>query len=148
MNIGIDIGWTIKGVRHPEIDFDKIAPDSFRIISNLIKRGDNVYLISKCNSAQKENVEKWLKDSDFFNNTGVNPNNLYFCFERKDKSLFVKALDIQIMIDDRTEVMAHLSPLVVKFLINPVTIDYDKHSRHLFNCKVVTDWLQIERALF
>jgi len=147
MNIGIDLGWTIKGVRS-DGHSDRIAPDSFRVISELVKRGDNVFIISKVTSEQKFRAEKWLTDVDFFNKTSVNPQNLYFCFDRRDKALFVKALGIQIMIDDRAEVMAHLSPLVVKFLINPETTDYDLHSQRLFNCKVVADWLEIERALF
>jgi len=147
MNIGIDLGWTIKGVRS-DGHSDRIAPDSFRVISELVKRGDNVFIISKVTSEQKFRAEKWLTDVDFFNKTGVNPQNLYFCFDRRDKALFVKALGIQIMIDDRAEVMAHISPLVVKFLINPETTDYDLHSQRLFNCKVVADWLEIERALF
>lgn len=146
MNIGIDIGWTIKGVR-PDGDANKIAPDSFRVIRELVKRGDSVYLISKCNSSQKQHVEEWLKEIEFFNKTGVNPKNLYFCFERRDKAIFVDALKIQIMIDDRAEVMAYLSPLVVKFLINPETDDYNKHSQRLYNCKVVADWSRIACAL-
>ncbi len=147
MNIGIDLGYTIKGVRS-DGHSDRIAPDSFRVISELVKRGDNVFIISKVTSEQKGRAEIWLKNVDFFNQTGVNPQNVYFCFDRRDKALFVKALDIQIMIDDRAEVMVHLSPLVVKFLINPETDDYDIHSRRLFNCKVVADWMEIERALF
>ncbi len=147
MNIAIDLGWTIKGVR-ADNDTHKIAPDSFRIIRAFINRGDNVFIISKVTSEQKIRAEQWLSNEDFFNKTSVNPDNVYFCFERRDKALFVKALDIQIMIDDRAEVMAHISPMVVKFLINPETDDYDRHSRRLFNCKVVADWLEIERTLF
>lgn len=147
MNVGIDIGWTIKGVR-PENNQDKIAPDSFRVIKRLVQTcGGKVFLISKVNSAQRERCEKWLKDTEFFEQTGVKPENLYFCFERKDKSLFVKALNINFMIDDRAEVMAHISPLVVKFLINPEPDDLEKHRNHLFNTVIVNDWLEIERRM-
>jgi len=147
MNIGIDIGWTIKGIRG-DSDKNKIAPNSFKVISELVKRGDNVYMISKCNSRQKEEVERWLSYVNFFNLTGVKSENLYFCFERRDKGIFVKALNIQLMIDDRAEVMTHILPTVIKFLINPETDDYDRHSKQLWNCKVVANWLEIERALF
>ncbi len=147
MRIGVDLGYTIKGVRS-DGHSNRIAPDSFRVISELVKRGDNVFIISRVTSEQKERAEQWLSDTNFFNQTGVNPQNVYFCFDRRDKALFVKALDIGIMIDDRAEVMAHLSPLVVKFLINPETDDYDRHSQRLWNCKLVADWLEIERSLF
>ena len=72
MNIGVDIGWTIKGIRALGMR-NTIAPDSFRIISELVKRGDIVYLISKVNSTQKADVEYWLKEVDFFNQTGIIP---------------------------------------------------------------------------
>lgn len=147
MNIGIDLGWTIKGVR-PTGDRHIIAPHSFRVIKQFITRGDKVFIISKVDSEQKARAEKWLADVDFFKQTGINPKNLYFCFEKRDKAIFVKALEINIMIDDRTEVMANLSPLVVKFLINPEDVEYKRHKRRLTNCKTVADWLEIEQSLF
>jgi len=147
MRIGIDLGWTVKGHK-PSNERDLPAPDSFRVISELIKRGDIVYIISKVNSEQKARCETWLKHHDFFNKTGVKPENLYFCFERKDKTLFVRALNIKIMIDDRPEVMAHLDYDVIKLLINPDEPDMVQHKDHLFNTKIVKDWLEIERVMF
>ena len=146
MNIGIDLGWTIRGVRI-ENNRDKIAPNSLETIRKLVDRGDNIYFISKVNSTQKENMEQWIKDINLFESTQTNPNNLYFCFERKDKSLFVKALNIQIMIDDRTEVMAHLNPLVVKFLLAPEQNEYNQYKYRLTNTNVVNDWFEIEKKL-
>ena len=146
MKIGIDIGWTIKGVRAHGFR-NTIAPDSFQVISALIKRGDNVFLISKVNSTQKIDVERWLIETDFFNQTGVKPENLYFCFERRDKAIFVKALEIEMMIDDRTEVMANLSPIVVKFLLDPEPSEYEQHKANLTNCKVVRHWQDIGAAI-
>src|SRR5579862_1684003 len=147
MNIGVDLGWTVKGVR-ANGNKDTIAPDSFSVIKCLVNRGDTVFVISKVNSAQKERAEKWLKDVNFFEETGIKPENVYFCFEKKDKAVFVKALDIKIMIDDRTEVMANLPVLVVKFLISPDVFEYHKFSHMLYNCKMVANWLEIEKSLF
>lgn len=147
MRVGIDLGWTVKGHK-PSNERDLPAPESFRVISELVRRGDVVYIISKVTSEQKERAEKWLKEHDFFNKTGVKPENLYFCFERKDKTIFVRGLGIKIMVDDRAEVMAHLDYDVIKFLINPDGDDLQRHKEHLFNTKIVKDWLEIERSLF
>ena len=147
MKIGIDLGWTIKGHK-PSNERDLPAPDSFRVISELVRRGDLVYIISKVNSEQKARCEKWLETHDFFDKTGVKPENLYFCFERKDKAIFVKALGIKIMIDDRPEVMAHLDFDVVKFLINPDEADMIQHKDQLINTKIVKNWLEIAQSLF
>jgi hypothetical protein len=146
-NIAVDVGWTLKGVRKDN-DRHKTAPDSFRVIRHLVNQGHNVVLISKVNSRQKEEVEQWLENVDFFNKTGVRPENLFFCFERKDKSIFVKALDIDIMIDDRAEVMAHLPSRVTKFLLNPEEDDLDRHRATLVGTLIVQDWLEIERVLW
>lgn len=147
MNIGIDVGWTIKGVRR-EKDRDKIAPESFRVIKRLVQRNSGtVYLISKVDSYQKQRVEEWLKKTDFFNQTGVNEKNLYFCFERKDKGIFVKALDIKIMIDDRAEVMAALPLDVKKLLLVPEERELANQPA-LKNIRVVQNWSEIEQVLF
>jgi hypothetical protein len=146
MKIGIDIGWTIKGVRS-ENDRSKIAPESFRIIKNMIDKGHEVYLISKVNDAQRARTFEWLKDTKILENTGIKEENLFFCFERKDKSIFVRGLSIQIMIDDRAEVMAYLDPHVIKFLLDPEDDDLDRYENVLINTTIVKNWLEIESHL-
>jgi len=146
MRIGIDLGWTVKGHK-PSKDRDLPAPDSFRVISELVRSGNIIYIISKVTSEQKERAEKWLQLHDFFNKTGVKPENLYFCFERRDKAIFVAALGIKMMIDDRAEVMAHLPVQVIKLLINPDDDDLERHEGRLFNTKTVKSWLEIEQSL-
>jgi hypothetical protein len=145
--IGIDIGWTIKGERQ-EGDRNKPAPESFRIISRMVELGYDVYLISKVDSKQREEVEQWLTSTDFFNKTGVKPESLYFCFERKDKALFVKALGICAMIDDRPEVLAFLDDKVAKFLISPEPSELTKWKDRLVNTQIVSNWLEIEQSFF
>ncbi len=144
--IGIDVGWTIKGVKS-EKNGDKVAPDCLRIISSWVNRKDDVFIISKVNSFQKTDVELWLKKTNFFEITGVPYDNLYFCFERRDKSLFVKALEIGVMIDDRPEVMAYLDYNVIKLLLSPDEKDMKKYKEKLSNTKIVNNWLEIERIL-
>lgn len=141
MNIGIDIGNTIKGWKG---DKNAVPPDTFRIITDWVKKFNNIYLISRVNQEQKDIVEMWLWDTDFFKQTGVDPNNLYFCWERKDKNLFVKALNITTMIDDRPEVMANMDKNVFKLLIQPDEQDLEKYKFKLFNTFVVTSWKEIE----
>ena len=146
MIIGIDIGWTIKGIRI-ENNKNKTAPNSFDTIKSWVERGDTIYLISKANSTQKEKVETWLSETNFFEFTGVNAQNLYFCHERRDKKFFVEGLGVQIMIDDRAEVLANINLSVIKFLLNPELHEYEKFKKDLFNVRMVTDWYQIENAM-
>lgn len=147
LNIGIDIGWTIKGFK-PHNDKNIPSPGSFDIITELIQRNHNIFLISKVNSEQKQKVEEWLKIHDFFNITKVKPENLYFCFERKDKSLFVKALNIDIMIDDRPEVLVHLPYNTTKILINPDIEDLKLYKNQLDDIRLVSNWYQIANFIY
>ena len=118
MKIGADIGNTIYNPK-TKLPF----PGALETITRLVNDGHEVYLISKVNSEQQARSLKWLADVDFFNFTGVKKENLYYCFERKDKAIFVKALGIDIFIDDRPEVLYHMESHVKKFLINATEKD-------------------------
>lgn len=146
MNIGIDLGWTVKGVRALG-DRDIIAPLSFEVISRLVKRGDTIFIISKVNSEQRERAQKWLKKVKFFEKTGVKPENLYYCFEKRDKAMFVKSLKINVMIDDRAEVMLHLPKKVRKLLICPERDELREFGKGIPNMKIVNEWFYIAKEL-
>lgn len=145
-NLGIDLGWTIVGNR---VTGDKYEVQSacFTTILRLTKYFDNVYIISKVNSTQKESSLKWIESVEFFNKTNIKPENLYYCFERKDKAIFAKGLGITHFIDDRAEVMYHLDKSIVKILFNPDPIHVEKYRGKLFNTTITNDWSQIPRLL-
>jgi len=145
-NLGIDIGWTIKGNRATG-NKDEPAPNSFDVIKNLHSRFDNIYFISKCNSVQKWHVEEWLLKYEVLKNTNVPFENLYFCFERKDKSIFAKALELTHFIDDRPEVMFHLPENIVKILFSPTAEDLDTYKGKLSNTIVTDNWIDVPRLL-
>ncbi len=144
-NIGIDIGWTIKGNRGTG-DKESYAPHSMETIKRIKPHFDNIFLISKCNSAQKEHVEEWLYRNGVLEELGIDRNNLYFCFERRDKAIFVKALNITHFIDDRAEVLVNLPGHVFKVLYNPDPEEYSKQLNTLSkmeNYTITYDWSSI-----
>lgn len=143
--LGIDLGNTIVGSRERN-DRYYVEPRCFEIINKLEKIYD-IYIISKVNSEQRERSLKWLQESNFFIKTGVNPNNLFYCFERKDKAIFSKALNIDIFIDDRCQVMQYLDDRILKLLINPETTDLEKYKDKLINTQLVKSWEEIEKIL-
>jgi hypothetical protein len=148
-NIGIDVGWTIKGIKGEEGKKNEPMPHSFDVIKKIVKEFDNVYLISKADSRQKAEVEEWLFQNYFFEITGVKHGNLYFCHERRDKSIFAKGLELNYFIDDRPEVMYHLPFYILKYLISASKEDLDKFKdKAISNLTIVKDWLEIEYHLF
>lgn len=140
MKIGIDLGKTI--VKMPEkIPFD----NCFDILAYWAKYHE-IFIISRVNSDQKERSLKWLKDFNFFELTGIKKDNLYYCFDRRDKSLFVKALNIELFIDDRPEVLSFMDKNVRKILFNPIHKDkidfWGEIKEH--NMELVSNWKQIK----
>ena len=143
MKIGLDIGNTIVSSTGGE---RIIFPYAFEVIRELTKSNE-VYLISRVNSEQRERSLKWLADTNFFNATGVAPNNLFYCFERRDKAIFVKALGIDVMVDDRPSVMSEMDDRVFKILFRPLKKDVLDLKKPLFNSVIVEEWNDISKLL-
>lgn len=141
-NLGIDLGNVVTSKNLPP---PRIIENSFEVIKKLTKKFDKIYIISRVNSAQKERAEKWFKEVDFFNQTNIKEENVYFCFERKDKSIFVRGLNINVFIDDRPEVMYYLPKETLKILFNPDM--ENEYINKLENYKIVKNWKEIEEIL-
>jgi len=133
-NLAIDIGNTIasRGL---------LFPNSLETIKKLNPIFNNVYIVSRVNSEQRERALKWFEDIDFFNKTLIKPKNVYFCFDRRDKAVFCRGLFVDVMIDDRPDVMQYLDIQTMKILFKP-NKDLELIDK-LFNCFIVSDWLDI-----
>lgn len=149
MNVGIDLGRTIVDSDSTRIGSHfaekQPFPHAFEIIKKLVNICDNVYIVSKVNSEQKAAAEKWFTDVDFYNATGIKPENVYFCFERRDKAFFVKGLNINVFIDDRPEVLSYMDKYVRKILFNPYKPDVEKYKKQIDEHKMyfVSNWKEI-----
>lgn len=145
MILGLDFGLTVVDTRHyPRVAF----PNAIRVIRRLVKeRADKVYIISKVNETQKESVENWIQENDFFAITGIPSANIRFCAERKEKGEICRVLGVTHHIDDRPEVMAHLNKGIKKYLFQPESIDVVTFFNVLKNTKILHDWLEIEKEL-
>lgn len=137
--LGIDLGFTVVNSRKKEV-----YPDAFRVIHRFNRTWDGVFIVSRVNEEQKIRSLAWLKESRFFEQTGVPQDNLYYCAERKDKAPICAELGVTHFIDDRPEVMAALAPHIQKLLFNPIQFDVEKFRGQLVNTKIVTSWKEIE----
>lgn len=144
--ISIDFGNTIV---HRKNGVFVAKPHALNTIRRLVNHTwtAGVYIISKVNEKQQEEVMTWLCDHDFYNKVGIDAVNVYFCKERKEKGEICSSLGITHHIDDRPEVMAHLSLAVSKYMFNPVPEDVVKYYNQIDNACIVTSWLDVERRL-
>ncbi len=145
--ISVDLGRTL-------IDSIKkfYYPDSLDVVKRLIAKygKDNVFIISRVNDAQKLRAEAFLDSTDFYNITGFNKNNLYFCFDRRDKSIFISGLNIDCHVDDRVSVMNHVSDKVLKLIFCPDEKELsllNKEGAGMLNYKIVNSWIEINNLL-
>ena len=141
-NIGIDLGRVLKG---PTKDtYNDPMPDAFEVVSKLVKKFNHTYIVSRVNDDQRNRAIKWLDEQNFYEKTGIPRENVYFCFERKDKSVFARGLNIDVFIDDRPDCLLPMNNEVKKILFNPWAGDLEKHKDNLDKLIILQNWKQVE----
>lgn len=125
--LGIDIGRVIIGpvddAGHADTSFltgtperamqTPPAPGAFAAIARLAEAFDGaVWLVSKCGPRVQAKTRRWLDHWQFWTATGVAPDHLRFCLERRDKALHCHELGVTHFIDDRLDVLEHLRGFV------------------------------------
>lgn len=65
-----------------------------------------VWIVSKCGPSVEKKSRAWLEHWDFYERTGVSPDNLRFCRKRPDKAPICRSLGINHFIDDRLDVLS------------------------------------------
>jgi hypothetical protein len=125
--LGLDFGRVIMCPRHevdgadtrflhlPELDAMNIAPPegAFDAIRDLRTRFESrVWIVSKAGPRIQGLTLDWLEHQGFFEHTGMPREHVRFCRERIDKRLHAERLKLTHFIDDRIDVLSHLSDVV------------------------------------
>lgn len=126
MKIGIDIGRVIIAGDTDEHSsfFSKnyleapAVAGAFESIARLaLAYGpENLYLVSKCGEATALRTVEWLQHQRFHEITGVPPEHVFFCRERREKRGICLQHDITVFIDDRYTVLEYLTDFEALFL--------------------------------
>ena len=154
--LGIDIGNVIINHRLTDKD-DKtlheerystipVSEGAFDAIKKLNddKFHGNIFLISKCTPWAQEKILAWLKDNNFYEKTGVKPENVFFCRKRSEKDKICKDNNITYFIDDRLEVLSHMIETVPHmFLYQPNQSEIDEFKQFLPKVTKVESWADI-----
>lgn len=123
-NLGIDIGRVIIHGDGPDTSFVGAATteealrapameDALESIARLVSLFDQrVWLVSKCGKKVEERSRLWLEHHRFYAVTGLPPENLRFCRDRKEKAPICVKLGITMFVDDRLDVLRHMAGLV------------------------------------
>jgi len=125
MKIGIDIGGVIIDRSNDAEDTSlfgdnylnaKPLDGAFASIKELAGVPTEIHLVSKCGERVQKRSLEWLKHNDFYGMTGVLPERVHFCRERHEKRGICEELKLDVMIDDRLEVLSYLVDVVGKLI--------------------------------
>lgn len=86
------------------------AFDGVRTLVDLFQ--GRAWLVSKCGENVQRKTRRWLRHWDFYEETGLNPQNLRFCLKRPEKAIHCRQLKLTHFIDDRPDVLQHLEGIV------------------------------------
>jgi hypothetical protein len=93
------------------------AEGSFEVIRELTARSEgSTWLVSKCGPNVQQKTLAWLKHHDFHTQTGLPPERVRFCLERRQKAIHATELNLTVFIDDRLDVLQHLKGIVPRLI--------------------------------
>lgn len=127
---GVDIGRVIigpelggvadtrfLGSRLEEAVHTPPAPGALDVIGELVAQSSgNVWLVSKCGPSVQRKTLAWLHHHAFFARTGMPPEHVRFCLERREKATHARELGLTVFVDDRLDVLHHLRGVVPRLL--------------------------------
>lgn len=131
--LGVDIGRVIILGDGPDTSFvggsdaDALrtppVPGALEALAALTRTfGGRVWLVSKCGPRVQQRTRVWLAHRGFFAATGISPQNLHFCRDRKEKAPICAKLGIGLFVDDRVDVLTAMDGVVPsRFLFGAVT---------------------------
>lgn len=115
MRIGIDIGRVIMGGEGDDTIFSESyldspeIPGAYASVSKLSKDHE-LHIISKCGPVVEEKSMDWLDAEGFF--YLILPHRTHFVRKRHLKAPMAQALQLDIFIDDREDVLSHMEGIV------------------------------------
>jgi hypothetical protein len=80
--------------------------------------GERTHLVSKCGPAIAAKSLAWLDAQRFFQRTGIARDQVHFCLTRQGKAPICEALGITHFIDDRVDVLAWLTTVPHRYLLD------------------------------
>lgn len=133
MKIGIDIGRVIIGGEGEDTIFNEEnyllspeVPGAYRAVSKLAKQRHELHIISKCGEVVEERSMDWLDAEGFFYH--ILPHRVHFVRKRHLKSPMALALELDIFIDDRLDIIDSMEQTVKNRIL---FIDWEHANREL-----------------
>lgn len=149
--LGLDIGNVISEMdtdtRHQSLLQHEI-PGAATGVRELYRRFDGqVALVSKYGVVTQVRTREWLERSAFYQRTGIQPNHVFFCKERKDKAVICEYLGVTHFVDDRLEVLSYLKSVPKRFLFRPTEREVSRYKEYLSLVVRVDSWEELLKKM-
>ncbi len=157
--LGVDIGGVIiDRVRNDGTDTafkskryleTTAIPGVFLSLAKLRERfNGEIFVVSKAGLETELKTRDWLNRKGFYDLTGINPGDVHYCRERKEKAPICEWLGITHFIDDRLEVLSYLYSVPNKYLFGfQDKKEIEKHKQHLSKVVHVESWKEVLRII-
>lgn len=161
MNHQLRVAFDLGGVIAPKMTQRQVTDGEFSLepgpeegafetVAKLVKKlgAKKCYIISRVSSdAKADAAHDWLRHWGFFEKTGfLEANVIVYVGDRQQKAEHVRVLGINVMVDDRYEVLSSMDQGVKLVAFRPDPLEqnqfaYQMKMRLVRNC---IDWRQIE----
>jgi hypothetical protein len=81
--------------------------------------GRGIYIVSKCGPRTEEKTRLWLAHHKVLDMLNIDERALHFCRKRPDKAQICKRFGVTHFIDDRMDVLVHLTTVRYRILFGP-----------------------------
>lgn len=156
--LGIDFGGVITDRANDRTDTSFFGPNfrdttpvegAFQAIRTLVRERftAKVYIVSKAGQRTQEKTRQWMEVWDFYHQTGITAENVFFCIERRDKAAICENLGVTHYIDDRLEVLNCLATVPNRYLFQGEVREVDRNLKGALPFVVVNNWEEVVREI-
>ncbi|SNT51336.1 hypothetical protein SAMN05421812_1086 [Asanoa hainanensis] len=109
--------------------------------------GPRMFVVSKCGEATEARTREWLFQHRFFDRTGITLDQVHFCRTREGKAPIAERLGLTHFVDDRLEVLSHLTTVPHRYLFQPSEAEIARFRTFLPAVHRVESWSELAEAL-
>ncbi|MFN8609682.1 MAG: hypothetical protein U0931_19235 [Vulcanimicrobiota bacterium] len=149
--LGVDVGGVIIDRQNDRTDTSFFGPNYlktspcegvFECLQAASRAGFEIHVVSKCGPNTQRKTLEWLQHHDFYRRTGVLPERVHFCRTRPQKAPICRQHRISYFVDDRLDVLDHLSDVARLFLFQPNAED-EARWRRGHRARLVRRWAEV-----
>lgn len=153
--LGLDFGGVITDRANDNTDNSFLGDNYLRTsavsgalesIAALVPRFHAVYIVSTAGKNTERKTREWMEYHDFYQKTGIIPENVRFCRYRQAKARICRELDVTHFVDDHMRVLWYLDSVPNLYLLNADQKDKEMLSQTP-QVKSVDSWGELRKLL-